>query len=135
MFFLVAPIALILFVTFGLVTAWRALRQRRSPWRRRQPGGGPFSRFPLVPAQVLRGADRTWVVFTTPDCEPCFSVARRLRASEPTSRVTEVDAMREPRLAEAFKVDKLPAILLANRYGQLEARWVGQDAVDTALAG
>jgi hypothetical protein len=88
---------------------------------------------PLVPAEVLRGADRTWVVFTTPDSRSGRSIVARLQASEPSSQVTEIDARREPRLAEAFRVHALPAVLLANRYGQVEARLVGLSAVDSAL--
>lgn len=133
MFFLVPRVALILFVTFGLALAWRAFRQRRSRWRHGRPGRRPFSHLPLVPAQVLRGADRTWVVFTTPDCAPCRAVAQRLRTSEPASQVTEVDTRSEPRLAEAFRVDQVPAVLLANRYGQVEARLVGLAAINAAL--
>jgi len=133
MFFLVPRIALILFVTFGLLLAWRAFRQRHSRWRYRQPGKGPFSHLPLVPAQVMRGADRTWVVFTTPDCAPCRAIAERLRASEPSSQVTEVDTRREPLMAEAFKVQQLPSVLLANRYGQVEAQLVGLAAIESAL--
>jgi hypothetical protein len=134
MFFLVPRIAVILFVGFGLIMAWRAFRQRRSPWRRRRPGRGPFSQLPLVPAQVMKGADRTWVVFTTPDCVKCVAIATRVQASDPSSHVAEVDARREPRLAEAFKVDEVPAILLANRYGQVQARHIGLAAIETALA-
>jgi hypothetical protein len=133
MFFLVPRIALILFVTFGMALAWRAFRQRHSPWRHRQPGRGPFSHLPLVPAQVMRGADRTWVVFTTPDCAPCRAIAERLRASEPFSQVTEVDTRREPRMAEAFKVHQVPAVLRANRYGQVEAQLIGLAAIESAL--
>ncbi len=133
MFFLVPRVALILFVCFGAALAWRAFRQRHSPWRAGPPRRGPFSQLPLVPAAVLRGADRTWVVFTTPDCRPCRSIAERLRASEPSSQVTEVDTRREPRLAEAFRVDRLPAVLLANRYGQVEARLIGRAAIESAL--
>jgi|HubBroStandDraft_6_1064221.scaffolds.fasta_scaffold377738_2 hypothetical protein len=133
MFFLVPRVALILFVTFGLALAWRAYRQRHSRWRNGRPGNGPFSHLPLVPAQVLRGADRTWVVFTTPDCAPCRAVAERLRASEPSSQVTEIDTRREPRMAEAFKVHQLPSVLLANRYGQVEAQLIGWAAIESAL--
>jgi hypothetical protein len=130
MFFLVPRVALILFVSFGLVLAWRAFRQRRSRWRNRRPGKSPFSHLPLVPAQVMRGADRTWVVFTTPDCASCRAIATRLRASEPASHVTEVDTRSEPRLAEAFLVHQLPAVILANRYGQVEARLIGLSAIN-----
>jgi hypothetical protein len=133
MFFLVAPVALILFVVFALALAWRALRQRHSQWRRARHGTGPLSRLPLLPASVLKGADRTWVVFTTPDCEPCIAIAVRLRATQPSAQVTEIDARHEPRLAEAYRVHALPAVLLANRYGQVEARLIGLAAIETAL--
>jgi len=83
----------------------------------------------------MRGADRTWVVFSTPECQPGRVVAERLRTSEPSSQVTLVDPRREPRLAEAYKVDQVPAVLLANRYGQVEARLIGQPAIESGLAG
>lgn len=133
MFFLVPRIAVILFVVFAVALAWRTFRQRHSTWRRARHGKGPLSQLPLLPAEVLKGADRTWVVFTTPDCAPCLAIARRLRASQPSAQVTEVDARHEPRLAEAYRVDKLPAVLLANRYGQVEARLIGLAAIESAL--
>jgi hypothetical protein len=133
MFFLVPRLVLILIVCFGLVLGWRAVRQRRSRWPRGRDRTGPLFPLPLVPAAVLRGADRTWVVFTSADCERCRAIAGRLRSAEPASQVTEVDTRREPRMAEAFRVDQLPAVLLANRYGQVEARFVGRDAVEAAL--
>ncbi|HEX3425130.1 MAG TPA: thioredoxin family protein [Acidimicrobiales bacterium] len=139
MFFLLPRVTVILFVCFGAAWAWRSYRQRRrgagtSTGRRRSGRArDPLAGLPLLPAQVMRGADRTWVVFTTPDCQPCRGLADRLRASEPSSQVTEIDARREPRLAEAFLVERLPAVLLANRYGQVEARLDGWRAVDSAL--
>ncbi|MDQ6614119.1 MAG: hypothetical protein M3083_05075 [Actinomycetota bacterium] len=86
-----------------------------------------------MPAAILRGADRTWVVFTTLDGAPSFDVVARLRASEPSSQVTEIDARREPRLAEAFRVEEFPTVLRANRYGQVEARLSGRAAIESAL--
>jgi hypothetical protein len=56
--------------------------------------------------------------------------AARLRDVEPASEVAEVDAFREPRLVEAFGIPRLPAVLLANRYGQVEARLVGLPAIE-----
>ncbi len=147
MFFLVPRIALILFVIFGVLLAWRAFRQRRLPnrrwlsrWRLRRGAAGAgsprnrFSRLPLVPAAVLRGADRTWVVFATPDSGAGRAIAERLRRSEPASQVTEIDARREPRLAEAFQINQVPALIRANRYGQVEDRLIGPAAVESALA-
>jgi|SRR5579862_1795727 len=128
MFYLLPRLVVILFVCFGAALGLRAWRQRHSPWRAGSAGLGP-ARWPLVPAAVLRGADRTWVVFTAPRCEPCLALAERLRAAEPLSQVTEIDLRREPRLAEAFRVDSLPAVLLANRYGEVEQRLVGLAAV------
>jgi hypothetical protein len=134
MFFLVPRIALLLFVCFGLALAWRAFRQRHSRWGRGRSQKRPFSQLPLVPAPLLRGADRTWVVFSTPDCRSGRSLADRLRHSEPASQVTEIDARREPRLAEAFGVHQVPALIRANRYGQVEARLMGSAAIESALA-
>ena len=87
-----------------------------------------------MPAAVLRGADRTWVVFTTRECRVCRQVAARLRRWEPGSHVAEVDAAREPRLVEAFGVGRLPAVLLANRYGQVEARLIGLREIEEFTA-
>jgi hypothetical protein len=133
MFFFVPRVALFLFVSFGAALAWRAWRQRSSPLRTRPLGRGPFSRLPLVPAEILRGADRTWVVFSNPECRTCRALAERLRTAEPDSRVTEVDARREPRLAEAYRVAEVPAVVLANRYGQVEARFIGAPAIEAAI--
>jgi hypothetical protein len=88
---------------------------------------------PLLPAALLRGADRTWVVFTSPSCTSCRQVSARLVAAEPDAQVTEVDCTRQPDLAEAFAVRRLPTVLLANRYGQVEARLVGRRAVRDAI--
>jgi len=131
MFFLLPRVTVVLIVVFGLVMAWRVLRNRhgrKTVARRRRR---PAHQYPLVPAALLKGADRTWVIFTTPDSEPCRGVADRLRAAEPGSQISEVDARREPLLVEAFRLEQLPALLLANRYGQVEARLVGLPAIET----
>jgi hypothetical protein len=133
MFFLLLPVASVLGVVFAGLTAWRAWRQRHGLRTHRQ--APTLASLPLVPAGLLRGADRTWVVFTTKQCRSCRQVASRLRAAEPGSRVAEVDASREPRLVEAFGIPRLPAVLLANRYGQVEARLVGLPAIQEYTEG
>lgn len=132
MFFLLPRVAVILIVVFALAMGWRMVRQRRSRGRRGRQRWGRPAHLPLVPAAVLRGADRTWVIFTSPGCTSTRDVAQHLRSVEPDSRVTEVDTRAEPRLAEAFRVrvDQLPSVLLANRYGQVEARLIGLPAVE-----
>jgi len=85
---------------------------------------------PDVPASLLDGALRTWVVFTTPFCASCGPVEARLRAADPKARVVKVDATREPALAEAFSVRSAPTALLADGRGRVMARLVGAEAVD-----
>ncbi|MGH9226752.1 MAG: thioredoxin family protein [Acidimicrobiales bacterium] len=100
-------------------------------WRRRQRAiaAGPADH-PPVPRALLDGADRTWVLFTTPWCASCGPVERRLRASDPEARLVTVDATREPELAGALAVRSAPTALLADRDGRVQARLVGVAAVD-----
>ncbi|HEX9547869.1 MAG TPA: thioredoxin family protein [Acidimicrobiales bacterium] len=135
LFFLLPWVTLILLVVFGLLMAWRMWRQQGSPARpagirRRRRRRRGSKTLPLVPAALLRGADRTWVVFARPGCDEARQVEERLRTAEPDSQVTVVDASREPRLAEAFGVRRIPTTVLANRYGQVEARLVGLRAIE-----
>jgi hypothetical protein len=139
-FFLLPPVTAVMLALFFALAGWRAWRQRhavrvaprgrRGRRGRRAAGGAP----PLVPAALLRGADRTWIVFTTRRCRVCREVAARLRGLVPDSQVAEVDATREPRLFEAFGLRRLPAVLLANRYGQVTTRLVGLREIDAFTA-
>ena len=133
MFFLLPDVTAVMLCALGVLLVWRVFRQRHAPRpapRRRRRRSAPDGRSLLVPAALLRGADRTWVVFTTPRCRTCRQVAERLRTLEPGSHVALVDATREPRLVEAHGVGRLPAVLLANRYGQVEARLVGLEQIE-----
>ena len=88
---------------------------------------------PRVPAALLDGAPRTWVVFTTPYCASCGPVEERLRQSDPESRVVKVDATRQPVLADAFHVRSAPTVLLADGDGTVQARLVGASAVESYI--
>ena len=85
---------------------------------------------PPVPADLLDGAARTWVLFTTPWCATCGPVEERLRAHDPGARLVKVDATRERDLAGAFDVRSAPTVLLADDQGSVQARLVGPEAVD-----
>jgi len=85
---------------------------------------------PTVPAALLEGAARTWVLFTTPYCASCGPVEASLRASDPGARVVKVDATRDAALAGAFSVRSAPTVLLADAGGNVMARLVGAEAVD-----
>jgi hypothetical protein len=126
MFVARAIVVLVLLFAVALVArlyrAWRAGLQSERPAH------------PLVPATLLAGATRTWVVFTTPYCATCGPVEERLRTSDPDARVVKVDATREPHLADAFSIRSAPTVLLADGQGNVTARLVGAEAVDAYVS-
>ncbi len=85
---------------------------------------------PLVPDELRQGAERTWVLFTSPYCASCGPAEERLRAFDPDARVVRVDATREPLLAQAFHVRSAPTAVLADADGRVQARLVGSQAVE-----
>jgi hypothetical protein len=116
-------------VAFLLVVglATRLYRARRARLVAEQP------RHPVVPASLVAGAERTWVLFTTPYCASCGPVEEHLRAADPGARVVRVDATREPHLADAFRVRTAPTIVLADGAGRVQRRLVGAEAVRQAV--
>jgi hypothetical protein len=118
----------VLVILFGVIFATRLYRG----WRAGLVAARPSH--PVMPASLLDGAERTWVVFTTPYCATCGPVADRLQTSDPEARVIKVDATREPHLADAFSIRSAPTALLADGAGNVTARLVGADAVQEYLA-
>ncbi len=118
----------VLAILFAVALAGRLYRSWRAGVRDDRPA------HPLVPASLLAGAARTWVVFTSPYCATCGPVEDRLRASDPDARVVKVDATREPHLAAAFSIRSAPTVLLADGAGNVTARLVGAEAVDSYVA-
>jgi hypothetical protein len=116
---LVVVVAVLLAVGLGL----RLYRARRAALLDEQP------RHPLVPASLREGAERTWVLFTTPYCATCGPVEEHLRAADPRARIVRVDATAEPHLADAFRVRTAPTVVLADASGRVQERLVGADAV------
>jgi hypothetical protein len=116
-------------ILFAIALAGRLYRSWRARLQTEQPA------HPLVPASLLAGSGRTWVLFTSPYCATCGPVEERLRASDPDARVVKIDATREPHLAEAFSVRSAPTVLLADGAGNVTARLVGGEAVDRYVAG
>lgn len=116
------------FVVLALLVLFWEARRRYRAWRRAVEGERRPT--PDVPAELVAGAERTWVVFTTPACATCGPVAERLRRDDPGARVVTVDATAEPLLAGAFHVRSSPTVLLADGRGRVQARLVGAAAVD-----
>ena len=114
----------VLVLLFAVALAARLYRQWRAGLTSEQP------EHPSVPASLLAGSERTWVVFTSPYCATCGPVTERLQASDPDARVVKVDATREPHLAEAFSIRSAPTVLLADAEGRVQRRLVGADAVE-----
>jgi len=118
---ILARLAVVVILVFGVALVTRVYRS----WR----AGVVGEQLPLVPATLLAGADRTWLVFTTPYCAACGPVEESLRTSNPGVRVVRVDATREPALARAFRVRSAPTAVLADAEGRVQAHLVGTDAV------
>ena len=116
---------IVLVLLFAVALAARLYRRWRIGLETSRP------EHPVVPASLLAGADRTWVVFTSPYCATCGPVADRLQASDPLARVVRVDATREPHLADAFSIRSAPTVLLADGAGNVTTRLVGAEAVDS----
>src|SRR5207237_9026432 len=94
-FFVVAILVLLLLVPPIYRQRRRASTQARRP-------------LPAVPARLLAGAERTWVVFTTPYCASVASVEAHLRAHDPGARPGETHATLDPCLAPESDVRPAP---------------------------
>lgn len=124
MFFALPRVAIVLVIVFAVVLLTRLYRQ----WRHRL--ASDHRPVPRLPAALVEGAERTWVVFTTPMCASCEPVVERLRSNEPDARVVTVDATRELPLADAFRIRSAPTVLLADASGEVQTRLVGAGAVE-----
>lgn len=98
-------------------------------WQARQQAVLTAARQRRVPPELLAGADRTWVVFTTPGVLESGAVHEALERHDPAARVVTVDARREPHLAAALAVRSYPTTVLADRRGDVQAHLVGAAAV------
>jgi len=114
---------IVIAILFVLVLARRLYHQWRVGLREDERA------HPRVPASLTAGAERTWVLFTTPYCASCGPVEQQIREADPGARLVTVDAARELPLARAFRVRTSPTALLADREGQVRARLVGAGAV------
>src|SRR5690349_5185786 len=119
---------IVLVLLFAVALAGRLYRSWRTSVRDERPA------HPLVPRSLLAGAARTWLVFTSPYCATCGPVEARLRASDPDARVVKVDATREPHLADAFSIRSAPTVILADAAGNVTARLVGAEAVESYVS-
>ena len=111
-------------LAFVVLLVARRFRQWRAEVRTEQPAT------PLVPLSLRAGAERTWVIFTTPMCATCGPIEDRLRTTDPDANVVRIDALEQPQLSHAFKVRSAPTVLLADGEGRVQARLVGAEAFE-----
>ncbi len=111
-------------LTFAVLLVARLYRQWRHTVRTESPAT------PLIPLSIRAGAERTWVIFTTPFCASCAPIEARLRANDPGANVVRIDATEQPQLSNAFKVRSAPTVLLADGDGRVQARLVGAAAFE-----
>jgi hypothetical protein len=105
-------------VLLGVAVASRAYRR----WREKL--SHPVT-VPPLSAELIDGAERTWVVFTTPFCAQCGPVMERIGSVDPGARIVTVDVADRPDLADRFAVRTAPTVLLAGADGFVRARLVG----------
>jgi thiol-disulfide isomerase/thioredoxin len=96
--------------------------------------GGRSGSPPARLVDLTAGAERTWVVFTTPFCATCEPVKARLAAADPSARLVAVDATEQPALADAFRIRTAPTALLTDADGNVLERLVGPSAVDAYVS-
>ena len=121
-----SPERALVVVALVVVSALVTVGYRR--WQARVASERP--EHPAVPDSLREGAERTWVVFTSPYCATCGPVEARLRASDPEARVVKVDATVEPALAASFSVRRAPTAVLADGRGRVTTRLVGAEEVE-----
>lgn len=116
-----------------LVVVVVALAARVALERRRRWSGEealPGARFPTW---VTQGAERTWVVFTTPYCASCGPIIEHLGAVDPMARIVTVDASLDLDLARDFAVRRAPTVFEADGRGNPLRRFSGAEAVREAV--
>src|SRR5947209_7767120 len=120
-------LAIVVALGAGFVLARIAYRR----WRARvHADDGPV---PRVPDRLLVDGGTTWIVFTTPFCATCTPVCRLIGEADPGTPLTTVDATEQPELAGAFRIRRVPTVLLAAGDGTVQTRLVGPEAVSEYL--
>lgn len=116
---MIVRLLLVVALTLVVLAAARAYRL----WQERERNVDPLE-LPVLPSE-LRGANATWIIFTTPFCATCGPVKERISRLDPTADLLEVDVSDRPDLAELYRVRTAPTILFAAANGRIQARFVG----------
>jgi len=101
-------------------------------WQRKRQVDAPTQGASEVPSQIDRAdftrPDAPWIVlaFTSATCQTCSDIERKVRVLETNSvaiQILEYTAERE--LHERYKIDAVPAVLMADAIGVVQANFLG----------
>jgi len=120
---------MIRFVIVGVVVVVALLANL---WQRKRQVDAPTQGASEVPSQIDRAdfarPDAPWIVlaFTSATCQTCSDIERKVRVLETNSvaiQILEYAAERE--LHERYKIDAVPAVLMADADGVVQANFLG----------
>lgn len=120
---------MIRFVIVGVVVVIALLANL---WQRKRQVDAPTQGASEVPSQIDRAdfarSDAPWIVlaFTSATCQTCSDIERKVRVLETNSvavQILEYTADRE--LHERYKIDAVPAVLMADTHGVVQANFLG----------
>ena len=120
---------MIRFVIVGVVVVVALLANL---WQRKRQVDAPTQGASEVPSQIDRAdfvrPDAPWIVlaFTSATCQTCSDIERKVRVLETSSvaiQILEFTAERE--LHKRYKIDAVPAVLMADASGVVQANFLG----------
>lgn len=120
---------MIRFVIVGVVVVVALLANL---WQRKRQVDAPTQGASEVPTQIDRSdfvrPDASWIVlaFTSATCQTCSDIERKVRVLETSSvavQIVEYTAERE--LHKRYKIDAVPAVLMADASGVVQANFLG----------
>ena len=129
---------MIRFVVVGAVVVVALLANL---WQRKRQVDAPTQGTSEVPSQVDRAdfvrPDSPWLVlaFTSATCQTCSDIERKVRVLETNSvaiQILEYTAERE--LHARYKIDAVPAVLMADSNGAVQANFLGPVSATDLLA-
>jgi thioredoxin-related protein len=101
-------------------------------WQRRRRVDAPTQGASEIPSQIDRSdfvrPEASWIVlaFTSATCQTCSDIERKVRVLETKSvamQILEYTAERE--LHKRYKIDAVPAVLMADASGVVQANFLG----------
>ena len=120
---------MIRFVIVGVVVVVALLANL---WQRKRQVDAPTQGASEVPSQIDRSdfvrPEASWIVlaFTSATCQTCSDIERKVRVLETSSvaiQILEYTAERE--LHKRYKIDAVPAVLMADASGVVQANFLG----------